>query len=143
MRDIHPELERSGIAVAAVTFGDVEATSRFCNAVEAPFACYADPERRAYDAFGLKRHAGWHRVLDPRQLSATMHALRAGHPMYKGRLSVRQMPGTFLIDTDGEVRYAHRNRFPADNPPIDDVLAAAQRLSASAQASASGAGQRR
>jgi peroxiredoxin len=44
--------------------------------------------------------------------------------MYKGRLSVRQMPGTFLIDTAGEVRYAHRNRFPADNPPLEELLAA-------------------
>ena len=125
MRDAYPELDRRGIALAAVTFGDAEATRRFCAARHVPFPCYSDPERRAYDAFALERHAGWQRVLDPRQAGATLRALRAGHPMYKARLSVRQMPGTFLIDTDGEVRYEHRNRFPADNPSIDELLVAA------------------
>jgi peroxiredoxin len=127
LRDAHPELDKRGIAVALVTFGDAEATRRFCAARHVPFPCYSDPELRAYDAFGLERHASWHRVLDPRQAGATLRALRAGHPMYKGRLSVRQMPGTFLIDTDGEVRYEHRNRFPADNPSIEELLAAVDR----------------
>jgi len=128
LRDAHPELDRRRIAVAVVTFGDIEATRRFCAARHVPFPCYSDPERRAYDAFALERHAGWHRVLDPRQAGATLRALRAGHPMYKARQSVRQMPGTFLIDTDGEVRYEHRNRFPADNPSIEELVAAVDHL---------------
>jgi len=78
LRDAHPELERRGIAVAVVTFGDVEGTRRFCAARHVPFPCYADPERRAYDAFELERHASWHRVLDPRQAEATVRACAPG-----------------------------------------------------------------
>ena len=126
LRDVQPELERSGVRVAAVTFGTPEATRGFCAARGVPFACYADPDRLVYDAFALDRRAGLLRVLDPRQLPATLAALRAGHPMRKTRMSIRQMPGTFLIDTAGEVRYAHRNRFPADNPRIEQLLAAAR-----------------
>jgi peroxiredoxin len=111
-----------------VTFGEVDETRRFCAAAGVPFGCYADPKRRLYDGFGLERRAGLRRVLDPRQLGPTLRALRAGHRMYKGRLSVRQMPGTFLIDRDGEVVYEHRNRFPADNPTIEELLAAVGRL---------------
>jgi peroxiredoxin len=132
LRDAHSELDRSGVAVALVTFGDPEATQRFCAAARVPFPCYADPDRRGYDAFGLERQGSWHRVLDPRQARATLKALRRGHAMYKGRLSVRQMPGTFLIDTAGEVRYAHRNRYPADNPTVEALLAAARSVSARA-----------
>ncbi len=36
----------------------------------------------------------------------------------------RQMPGTFVIDRSGVIRFAHRNRDVADNPPNGDVLAA-------------------
>jgi peroxiredoxin len=115
-----------------VTFGDPGSTQRFCAAANVPFPCYADPDRRAYDALGLERRASWAQVLDPRQAGATLKALRAGHAMYKGRLSVRQMPGTFLIDTSGEVRYAHRNRYPADNPPLEELLSEARRLSSRA-----------
>lgn len=118
--------------MAAVSFGDAEMTRRFCAARRAPFPCYADPERRAYDAFGLERKASLFTLLDPRQLGRTVNALTAGHAMYKGRLSTRQMPGTFLIDTAGELRYEHRNRYPADNPSVDELLAAADALAATA-----------
>ena len=37
---------------------------------------------------------------------------------------VMQMPGTFVIDTSGIIRYAHRNRDVTDNPSNDAVLAA-------------------
>jgi hypothetical protein len=33
-----------------------------------------------------------------------------------------QMPGTFVIDTDGIVRMAHRNRHIADTPPNTRIL---------------------
>jgi hypothetical protein len=33
-------------------------------------------------------------------------------------------PDVEILDRDGELRYAHRNRFPADNPPLEEVLRA-------------------
>lgn len=132
MRGTLPELERLGVGVAVVTFGTPEQARVFCAEARAPFPCLSDPERRGYDAFGLERRAGWGRILDPRGGAGFVRALRAGHRASKGELSVRQMPGTFLIDTAGEVRYAHRNRWPADNPPLPELLAAAAGISARA-----------
>ena len=34
----------------------------------------------------------------------------------------RQMPGVFVIDRKGVIRYAHRNKDVADNPPNDELL---------------------
>jgi peroxiredoxin len=36
----------------------------------------------------------------------------------------RQMPGVFVIDRTGVIRYAHRNRDVSDNPPNDELLEA-------------------
>ncbi len=123
MRGAYSDFKRLGVEVAPVTFGSAEQTVRFCAEAGAPFPCYADPERRAYGAFGLEPSRL--RVLDPRGLGGFVRALRAGHRAYKGELSVWQMQGTFLIDTAGELRYEHRNRFPADNPPLEELLSAA------------------
>lgn len=128
MRDAYPRLRALGVEVGAVTFGGIERMTGFCRDQKAPFACYADPERRAYDAFGLERRPGLHRFLNVRQLPALVRALRAGHRIYRSELSARQLPGVFLIDSGGEIRYAHRNRFPADNPRLEDLLAAAAGL---------------
>ena len=132
MRDASAEFERRGVDLGVVTFGNAEMTGRFCEARGVTFPCYADPERRAYDAFALARTPPWRRLLDPRQARRYLRVLRAGHRARPSGLSYRQMPGTFLIATDGEIRYAHRNRFPADNPAVAELLAAAERVSSRA-----------
>jgi peroxiredoxin len=33
-----------------------------------------------------------------------------------------QMPGTFLVDTSGVIRMAHRNRTVSDNPSNEKIL---------------------
>ena len=132
MRDASAEFGRRGIALGVVTFGNAEMTGRFCEARGATFPCYADPERRAYDAFGLARTPPWRRLLDLRQAPRYLRLLRAGYRARPSGLSYRQMPGTFLIATDGEIRYAHRNRSPGDNPPMAELLATAERVSSRA-----------
>ncbi len=39
------------------------------------------------------------------------------------RDDVLQTPGVFLIDTSGNIRYAHYAKDPSDNPSIDALLA--------------------
>jgi peroxiredoxin len=38
------------------------------------------------------------------------------------------MPGTFLVDTGGVIRYVHRNRHQADDPDSQAVLAICRSL---------------
>ena len=38
------------------------------------------------------------------------------------------MPGVFVIDRSGVIRYAHRNKDVADNPPNDELLDAIARI---------------
>jgi len=38
--------------------------------------------------------------------------------------SLRQLPGTFVVDTGGVIRFAHRNTNAADNPSNAELLEA-------------------
>ncbi len=126
MRDAYPRFRELGAEVAVVTFASQEETDRFCEG--APFPCLADPSREAYDAFGLERRPSAWRIFDPRQAGAFVRATLAGHRARRTRLSSLQLGGTFVLDRDGEIRYAHRNRNPADNPPLEELLRAVEGL---------------
>jgi peroxiredoxin len=132
LRDAYPRFRALGIEVVAITFATPEATRRFCERLAAPFLCLADPERRAYDAFGLERAPSWARIFDPRQAPAFVRAVLAGYLPRKSELSARQLPGTFLVDRTGQIRYEHRNRTPADNAPLEELLRAAEAVSSRA-----------
>ncbi|HEX7247758.1 MAG TPA: hypothetical protein VF351_06625 [Actinomycetota bacterium] len=42
--------------------------------------------------------------------------------------SLAQLPGTFLVDTDGVLRFAHRNRHQADDPELHALLEACRAM---------------
>jgi hypothetical protein len=44
----------------------------------------------------------------------------------KRKRDYAQLPGTFVIGTDGRLVFAHYNDSSADNPPVPDVLDAAR-----------------
>jgi peroxiredoxin len=45
------------------------------------------------------------------------------------------MPGTFVIDRQGVIRYAHRNRDVSDNPSNQEILDALEPLASPRRAS--------
>src|SRR5512141_1373836 len=68
MDELHtarPELEKRGLTLAIVTQGTPEQAKRFC-ADRAPGAtCLADPDRKAYTAYGLGRGSFFQTLLSP------------------------------------------------------------------------------
>ncbi len=99
-------------------------TRNFCRQREVGLECLGDPERAAFRAVGLAR-GGVRELASPKvalgAIRAASHGAVVGDPQGG---DVRQMPGTFVVGTDGEIRYAHYNRDQSDNPPIEAVLAA-------------------
>ena len=61
----------------------------------------------------------WHkhaeRTRDARLIAHTMAGVIRSDRLFT-------MPGVFVIDRKGIVRYAHRNKDVADNPPNDELL---------------------
>jgi len=78
-------------------------------------------------AFGLKR-GSLLQVLGPAPIIHGIKAARKGHRIEKTVGDAFQMPGTFIIDSDGIVRYARYSRHVADHPSTADLIAALRPL---------------
>jgi peroxiredoxin len=122
LRDVYQAFQGKGAAVAAVTQGTPEQTARLCERHSIPFRCLADPFRDAYRAFGLTR-GGLVEVMAPQVLiKAALSAARGNFGPPGG--DVFQMPGTFVIGTDGIIWLAYRSRDASDLLPMDTIFAA-------------------
>jgi peroxiredoxin len=122
LREDHSRFRDKGAQIAIVTQGSPEQTAELSARYGAEFLCLSDPSREGYRAYGLAR-GSFAQVMSPRiLLKAAASALQGNVGRQVG--DVFQMPGTFVIDRAGIIRYCHRNRDSADNPPNEAVLAA-------------------
>jgi peroxiredoxin len=129
LRGDRRKFQRAGLGVVLVGLGTAERAQWFCQEKRIRFACLTDPTKAAHRAYGLGR-ASLRQLLGPQDYLrwAKLNLLRETRQGLVPKEDPTQMPGTFVIDTEGIVRFAHRNRHPADNPSNDAVLDAAGRL---------------
>ena len=123
LRDDRERFERAGATISLIGLGPHTRAQLFCDDRHVPFECLSDPSQDAYRAFGLERGSN-------RQLFGPQLLLRYARALLKRDVEsatlsgddYRQMPGVFVIDRTGVIRYAHRNADVADNPPNDELL---------------------
>lgn len=124
MGEAHEEFRKAGADVVAIFQYRAEPTYNFCRKRDVPFDCLGDPEREGYHAVGLERGPAKEYIgpqLAKGFLRAARHGAFGGSPQGG---DVAQQPGTFVVSPEGKVLYAHYHRDSADNPPMDDLLAA-------------------
>ena len=127
VRDDYPRFQRAGGEVLAVTMGTPEQAAAFRAKLDAPFPMLADAGREAYRAFGLKR-GSVNQVLGPKTwLPLTKATFRAGVGKPVG--DVWQMPGTFVVDRQGIIRYAHYPANQSQRPSNEELLKTLESLS--------------
>jgi peroxiredoxin len=122
--EAHEEFRRVGADVVAIFQYRAEPTYNFCRKRDVPFDCLGDPQREAYHAVGLERGPAKEYIgpqLAKGFLRAARHGAFGGSPQGG---DVAQRPGTFVVSPEGTVLYAHYHRDSADNPPIQDLVAA-------------------
>jgi peroxiredoxin len=121
VRDDYPRFQEAGGEVAVITMATPELAAGFRSRHKLPFAVLADRNREAYRAFGLgKGTLG--QLAGPAIWSAGLKAVLR-HGVGIPTQDPWQMPGTFVVDTGGIVRYAHRPRHQADSPSHDEIVA--------------------
>ncbi len=110
-----------------MTQGGPQQAQELCDRFEVPFPCLADPQRQGYKAFGLKRGSLWE-VIGPAAVVRGLQAARKGHHIEKVVGDAFQMPGTFIIDGAGTIRYARYARHSGDHPPASEVIEALKQI---------------
>lgn len=128
MDELHtaqPELQKHGLTLVIVTQGTPEEAKRFC-AERAPGAtCLADPDRKAYSAYGLGRGTWFQTLLSPSIWKSNKRLKETKgftpEPAPKGQ-DTFVMSGTFIIGKDGRVRLPYYYEDIADHPPVELLL---------------------
>jgi len=103
--------------------GPPKESEEFLEKFKLPFPMICDPDRKLYDAYGLKR-MGSLGFLSPSLALKSLSALAGGNLVGMPEGDVKQLAGVFIIDTKGHVRFRHLSDDPSDFPPAKDVLAA-------------------
>jgi alkyl-hydroperoxide reductase/thiol specific antioxidant family protein len=123
----YPEFRDLGVGVVAVSMSRPEGVARYLAQRPLPFALVADPERRAYAAFGLGRTT-WARIARPGVLWRYTKLVAGG-------AKVRRVPegedplqtgGDFLVDADRRLVWAHTSPDPTARLAVGDLLAVAR-----------------
>lgn len=130
------DFKAEGADVVAIFQYGAEATHDFCRSREVPFDCVGDPLRAAYAEVSLGRGSR-KQVLSWQIAKRYVGAIRTG-ALGGGAQGgdMAQLPGTFVVGTDGRIVLAHYATSAADNPRIDTVLDAVKRAPGSRAATA-------
>jgi peroxiredoxin len=125
LRDDRERFERSGANTVLIGLGRPDQAGWFREQWELPFDVVVSPDRAAHKAFGLRR-GSYSQVSGPAVWAPWLKNQLTGKPQkaLRGMGDVAQLPGTFVVDRGGVIRYAHRGRRSNDIPPNDEVLAA-------------------
>lgn len=117
--------------VVVATFTTPQSLTGYVADHALPFAVLTDPDRVAYERFGLRR-GSVARVWGLRAGRRYLEILRSGGVTALNRLGrlsedTLQLGGDFVIGADGTLVYGFWGEGPDDRPPVADLIAAAVR----------------
>ncbi len=115
--------DRLGANVVLVGLGSAEQTAEFKERFDVPFAMVADPEKRLFEVFRLQQ-ASAGSLFSAKMVLRGVTAMAKGHRIGVPQGDVRQLPGVFIIDTDGRILFSHHASGPADHPSPETLLEA-------------------
>jgi peroxiredoxin len=121
LRQHKDRFEDIGARVLLVGMGSTEEAEEFRKRFDLPFSIVCDPDRKLYKQFTLQRMKPWD-LLSPALALRGISAMAQGHLMGIPSGDVRQLPGVFVIDKAGMIRYSHYARDAADHPEPDEIL---------------------
>lgn len=118
------KIAQAGLALAVITQGTPEAVSLFAEEFAPGLLLLADPERKAYEAYGLERGNLFQTFLNPKVWTAISRSRKKGYqvePAPAGQ-DAMQMSGTFIITRDGRIALPYYYDHIADHPPLELLL---------------------
>ena len=123
--DSHQALTERGLRLAIISHASAESAKQFCEQRAPSAVCLADPDRKAYHAYGLYQGTIWQTLLSPQIWRSNKKLARTKG--YKPELphagqDAYQMSGTFIIGMDGRVHLPYYYEDIADHPPVDLLM---------------------
>ena len=106
-----------------ISFAQRRAIEYYARDLRIPFPLLSDPERAAYEAYGLRKGGLWS-IFGPKTVWEYVKLMAHGR-LFRGiQADPFQLGGDFVIDGSGIVRFAYRSEDPTDRPAMDRLLQA-------------------
>ncbi|GAP15700.1 peroxiredoxin [Longilinea arvoryzae] len=118
------QISRAGLGIVVILQGTPETSAEFARQYAPGLTCLADPERKAFRAYGLERGDLFQTFLNPKVWSAVSRSRKKGYivePPPAGQ-DAMQMSGTFIINRDGKIVLPYYYDHIADHPALDLLL---------------------
>jgi len=110
-----------GVQIVLVGLGDLGETRKFVKQMQIPFPMICDKERLLFQTYGLKR-MGLKDMISPSLFVKLAKTVGQGHGPGIPKGDPSQLPGVFIIDTRGCIRFAHYARDAADHPSVEQIF---------------------
>lgn len=117
-------IKQAGLNIAVIMQGTAGTTAVFARQFAPGLVCLSDPERKAYEAYGLERGNLFQTFLNPKVWAAISKSRKKGYgvePPPAGQ-DAMQMSGTFIISKQGRIELPYYYDHIADHPPLDLLL---------------------
>jgi len=117
-------IEKAGLKIAVIMQGKPEETAIFASQFAPGLLCLADPDRKAYLAYGLDRGNIFQTFINPRVWSAIVRSAKKGfkvEPPPPGQ-DAMQLSGMFIISQQGRIELPYYFDHIADHPPLELLL---------------------
>lgn len=117
-------IEKAGLTLAVILMGSVEASREFAARFAPGLLCLTDPERKAYQVYGIERGGVFQTFLNLKVWKALKAADKKGYkvePPPAGQ-DAMQMSGIFIINSSGRIVLPYYFDNIADHPSIDLLL---------------------
>jgi len=111
----------AGFNVVFVGLGTVEQAEQFRKDLSLSYPIICDPDKVLYGMFNLGR-ATISSLASPSVLLKGIRALSEGYRPGMPQGDTMQLPGVFLIDTEGNIRFSYFSKDPSDHPAVETLL---------------------
>jgi peroxiredoxin len=118
------ELYAAGLSISAVAMGEPKHAARYCGELAPSMSCLVNETSAPYSAYGLQQ-AGLGEFFNANVAKNGQKAMQSGATVGQIIGDPRMMPGNFLIDQRGIVRWAYYSKDVSDHPAISEIIAAA------------------
>ena len=120
LRLFQSELEARDTRVALIAFGSNALAQEWIKETSTTFRFLIDPERKAYQAFGLEYSLlrSWR----PKIWFEYARLMAKGRKWRGIQGDSGQLGGDFIVDRDGIIRMAYRSHDPTDRPAASYIL---------------------
>ena len=121
---LHSKREKfseAGFNVVLVGLGTQEQAGKFREEFSLSFPIICDSQKELYGMFDLGR-ATIANTASPAVLLKGLRAMSKGYRPGIPQGDVMQLPGVFLIDTEGNIRFLYYSKDVSDHPSVDVLL---------------------